>query len=94
VSGYAFRTDAIALSSPSGRMSKRAREAALARIRQQLFAGVDITGGPTPQPSEAERLRRHADRLDDLANRGMSARKYRREAAAARERAAELEAGL
>jgi hypothetical protein len=59
-----------------------------------LFAGVDIKGGPTPQPSEAELLRRHADRLDELANRGMSARKYRREAAAARERAAELEAGL
>jgi hypothetical protein len=37
IMGYVFKTDAIALASPSGRMSKRAREAALARIRQDYL---------------------------------------------------------
>lgn len=72
--------DAIALSSPSGRMSKRARKAAEERLRVALFG---INGLPKPEhpPEDAAiRLRRSAATLRDLAARGMHPRKYIREA--------------
>ena len=61
-------TDAIALSSPSGRMSKRARKAAEQRLCVALFGKPEITladvkGPPLPPPTNAERaaqLRRYA----------------------------------
>lgn len=65
--------------SPSGRVSDRAREAALERNRRALFGD----GLPFPscrQPSERERLLRQAAELETLADRGMSPVKHRREA--------------
>jgi hypothetical protein len=87
-------SDAIALSSPSGRMSKRARAAASRRIAVALFGPgggtrADIMG-TTPQPSAREQLLQHAARLRDLAARGMSVRRFTREAAAAEARARAL----
>lgn len=81
------------LISPSGRMSKRARAAAMKREAARLFPddGVQRLQLPTPQPAEAERLRAHAARLEDLAARGMSPRRYRRLAAEARAEAARLD---
>lgn len=85
-------SDAIALSSPSGRMSKRARKAAERRLAEALFGADGLQQPQTPQPSEAERLRRHAARLRTLAAAGMSPRKFRREADKAEAEAAALEA--
>lgn len=77
-------SEAIALSSPSGRMSKRAREAARKRLAEMLWGPGGATRedicGTCPQPSKADALRAHAARLRDLASRGMSVRKYTREA--------------
>jgi hypothetical protein len=74
-------SDAIALSSPSGRMSKRAGKTAQDRLRRNLFGPEGIPG-----PKKLQDIPRHeaflsrAAMLRDLANRGMSARKYRKEA--------------
>jgi hypothetical protein len=78
-------SDAIALSSPNGRMSERAKKAATDRLAESLFGPggatrEQITGGPTPQPTERERLLRQAKRLRDLAARGMNVRKFTKEA--------------
>jgi len=72
--------DAIAQSSPSGRMSKRARNAAQKRLRAELFGDMDISP-KAEQPTEREVLLRQATELEGLAERGMSPRKNRREAA-------------
>jgi len=65
--------------SPSGRMSSRARKAALERIRKGLFP--DGLPHPTAkQPSRKEMLLRRAKELRELAARGMSPRKFNREA--------------
>lgn len=74
-------SDAIAMSSPSGRMSKRARQAAQERLRVALFGpeGLQPRGLP-PQPSKRERLLAQAQRLRDLAARGMCVRAYPKEA--------------
>ena len=61
-------------------MSKRARAAAMKRETARLFAGVDLHGGATPQPSERERDLRQAAELEALAARGMASRKFRKEA--------------
>lgn len=78
-----FQTDALALASPSGRMSKRALKSAQVRIAQQLFGDTDSGGlkgdGPA-QPTERDRLLSQAARLRDLAARGMSVRKFTKEA--------------
>ena len=76
--------EAIAQSSPSGRMSKRARKAAQERLRAELFRGMDISP-KVKQPAECEALLRQASELEDLAERGMSPRKNRREAARLRQ---------
>lgn len=73
-------SDAIALSSPSGRMSKRARREAERRLHLALFGPGGLQPTPAPQPSQRERLLRQAARLRDLANRGMSTRRFNREA--------------
>ena len=65
-------------------MSKRARAAAIKREGARLFAGVgDLKGASNaPKLPESEHLRKHAAMLLDLADRGMSATRYRRLAAA------------
>lgn len=76
--------DAIALSSPSGRMSKRARRAAEKRLELALFGPGGLREAIRPRPLSAtppaELMRRQAKRLRDLAARGMSVRKFTKEA--------------
>lgn len=54
-------SEAIALSSPSGRMSKRARKAAEERLSKMLWPGgctrEDIMGKGPPQPTKGVRRR-------------------------------------
>lgn len=68
------------LLSPSGRMSKAARERALTREAERLFDGVDIRPKGPAQPTEREAMLQQAARLRDLAARGMHPRKYVKEA--------------
>ena len=68
--------DAIALSSPSGRMSARARRAAGERGRIALFGGGGLEYPICRQPTECERLERTAKELRELAARGISPRKH------------------
>ena len=76
----ATMVDAIALSSPSGHMSKRSRRAAQERLRIALF-GIDGLPKPTcPQPSERERMLLSAKNFRELAARGMKPRAYLKEA--------------
>ena len=82
--------DAIALSSPSGRMSKRAKAAAQERIRQALFGPEGLQRPQAPQPSQRTRLLREAKNLRDLAARGMSVKKFTKEAARLEAEAAAL----
>ena len=65
--------------SPSGKVSKRARKAALKRCAKELFPD-DFVWPSTPQPTKRERLLRQAAELRALANRGMNTRKYNKEA--------------
>ncbi len=65
--------------SPSGHVSKRSREAALERVRRELF-GDGLAYPTAPQPTEAESLRRQAAELRELADRGMRPRAYRKKA--------------
>lgn len=80
------------LLSPSGRMSKRARSAAMAREAARLFDGVDLTPKQPKQPEPWERLRRQASELRALAARGMSPRKFPKMADAMEAEADRLEA--
>jgi len=73
--------EAIALSSPSGRMSKAARKRANERLYHALFDRFGDLSPKVQQPSERETLLRQADELDALADRGMGPRKHRKEAA-------------
>ena len=71
--------DAIALSSPSGRMSNRARKVAERRLALALFGeGLVPTERPKADPKES--LIRRAKELRELAARGMSRRTFTREA--------------
>ena len=83
--------DAIALASPNGRMSKRARAAANERLRTKLFGENGLEAPTAAQPSERERLLAQAKQLRELASRGQNPRKYVREAARLEARAAQLE---
>ena len=78
------------LLSPSGRISKRARAAALQREATRLFAGV-ILQPPIPQPTQQEQYRQQAKRLRDLSDRGMKRRAYAKEANRLETLAAELD---
>jgi len=84
--------EAIALSSPSGRMSKRARKAAQERLRIALF-GPNGLQRIAIQPSKAESLRRRAQSLRELADRGMCPRSYQKQAALLEQEAKELDEG-
>jgi hypothetical protein len=81
--------------SPSGRVSRRAREAALNREAERLFPpGYWDAPEPTPEEKRAAeilRLRRHAANLRDLAARGMSRRRFTAEAESAESKAAALD---
>lgn len=70
--------------SPSGRVSKRSRKLAQARVVRQLWPNgctrEDIQG-TAPQNDEKESLLRYARTLRDLASKGMHPRKYAKEAA-------------
>ncbi|MDP2815439.1 MAG: hypothetical protein Q8O19_02035, partial [Rectinemataceae bacterium] len=75
------------LLSPSGKVSGRAKDAAMKRFSNEQDAyeiakyGEVLDGSPkTPQPSERENLERRIKELEDLANRGMSVAKFRKEA--------------
>jgi hypothetical protein len=84
--------DAIALSSPGGRMSKRARAAADKRLHDEFFPdGIPGPAAP-PQPTKAWRLRRAAEQLYELAARGVKPRAYRKQAEAFLRQAEALEA--
>lgn len=83
--------EAIAQSSPSGSMSKRARKAAQERLKRELF-GNGLERTLPKQPDGVEILRRRAAELRDLAERGMKPRAYRKAADALELRAQELEA--
>jgi len=86
--------------SPSGRVSKRARDAANKRTAEALFGeGSGFAGWGAPEPTDDEkvaaeiaRLRRTAAELRDLAARGMHPRSYPKQAAALEARADALEA--
>ncbi|KKL81849.1 hypothetical protein LCGC14_1990680 [marine sediment metagenome] len=79
--------DVIALTSPSGRMSKRALKATQERIRKELFP--DGLAPPSyPQPTKAECLLHQAAELRSLAARGMRPRSYLRKAEALEREAA------
>lgn len=75
-------SEAIALSSPSGRISRRTREAASARLARALFGDAPIWPVLPPQPTKRERLLRQAAELRALAARGMSVRVFTKQAAA------------
>jgi hypothetical protein len=65
--------------SPNGRVSKKAREAAIKRCAELLFPN----GFPRPtceQPGEKDELLRRAAELRSFADRGMKPRAYRKEA--------------
>ncbi len=75
--------------SPSGRVSKRARKAAQEQTRRELF-GDGLPYPTCKQPTERERLLRHAARLRDLAERGMSPRAFIKDAEMLEKKAADL----
>lgn len=81
--------------SPSGRASKRARAAALAREAKRLFPpGYWDTPPPTDRErivADAARLRRSAENLRALAERGMSRTKFTKAAERLDAEAAALE---
>ena len=84
--------EAISQSSPSGRMSKRARKAAQERLRRELF-GDGLPYPKAPEPTIEQRrelLLQRAAFLRHLADGGMRPRVHRREAAALEAEAAEL----
>jgi hypothetical protein len=83
-------SDAIALSSPSGRMSKRALIAAQKKLSLDLFGPNGLEQPKCKQPTEKESLLRHAAQLRDLAARGMRPRAFIKDAAMLEERAALL----
>lgn len=72
-------SDAIALSSPNGRMSKRAKIDAQKRLSRALF-GDYVPPTLPPQPSEIEKLQREAAQCRDLASRGMRPRAFIKQA--------------
>ena len=75
-------SEAIAIASPSGRMSKRAKAAADKRLSQALFGPVctrDMICGINHKPaSRAARKRREAQQARQLASWGQSPRKLAR----------------
>jgi hypothetical protein len=73
-------SEAISMSSPSGRVSKRSKDAALKRLSTELFGEGGLQRSTQKQPSKRESLLRQAKDLRDLAARGMSVKKFIRQA--------------
>jgi len=73
-------SEAIALSSPSGKMSKRARKRAEERLRVALFGPNGLQKPPPKQWERKELLLHRARELRELAARGMKPRAYKRKA--------------
>ena len=71
---------AIGMSSPSGRMSKRAMKAHDKKLSLALFGESGLVRERLPQPSKQESNRRWAKELRELFDRGMRAKKYLKEA--------------
>ena len=80
-------SEAIALSSPSGRMSKRAHKAATERLSINLFGKDGLEPLKCKQPTRKEYLLRNAQQLEDLARNGMKPRAYKKEAEKLRQEA-------
>lgn len=81
------------LLSPSGHVSKRARKAAMKREHDRLFPpGFWDRPGETAH-QRIDRMLASARNLRDLASRGMSPRKFIREAARIEREAAAMESG-
>ena len=83
------------LLSPSGKMSKRAREAAMKRESNRLFP-IGYFDKPEPtleqkRKATIDNCRQRAKELHGLADRGMCVRKYRREARKLEDLAEKLE---
>ena len=72
--------EAIALSSPGGRMSKRARKAAERRLSVAIFGEYGLAHPSCPQPDKRTQLLRQAAELRALADCGMKIRAYRHKA--------------
>ncbi len=83
--------EAIAISSPSGHIPKRALREAQERIRQSLF-GDGLAWPKCPEPPKAVTLRRQAATLRGLAERGMKPRAYLKRAIALEAEANALDA--
>ena len=84
-------SDAIALSSPNGRMSGRARKTAQDRLSLALFGEGGLQHPQlSAQPSKRDLLLQQAARLRDLATRGMRPRANVRDAIALEAEAAAL----
>ena len=75
-------------------MSKRAKKAAEERLRVMLFGEKGLQRPEIPQPSEIESLRRQANELRELANRGMKPKSHTKKANELEARANELEQQL
>jgi hypothetical protein len=90
-------SEAIALSSPSGRMSGRARRAAQKRLSVALFGPTGLTREqltgvqPPTNAQQATRKREYAQFLRGLAAGGMKPRAHIREAMKLEAEANELE---
>ena len=80
--------DSIALASPSGRMSRAARQRAERRINLELFGSDGLQKTTPPQRSEVESLLAQAAELRDLAKRGQKPRAYLKKAKELEARAA------
>lgn len=78
------------LLSPSGRMSKRARAAAMERERVKLFGKEGLQPAPTRQPSERQRLLWRLRDLRSWVAAGMRPRVFGREIAQIEARLTEL----
>jgi 5'-deoxynucleotidase YfbR-like HD superfamily hydrolase len=78
--------------SPSGHISKRSKKIYMDKFIKELFPeGMKEAIKPKiKQPTEKERMLMQAKRLQDLADAGMSARKYTKEAAKLRAQAARI----
>jgi len=88
---YDTMSDAIALSSPSGKMSKTSRDAAEKRLSEKLFGEGGMPAPSHPQPLEQVSLRRQAAELDRLAEGGMKPKAFRQDAENLRKRADALD---
>ncbi len=86
--------EAMALASPSGKMSKRARLAAEKRFDKALFGENGLPWPKPEQPTEYESLMQWAKTLRELAERGMKPRAYLKKAKELESKALALTKGV